>query len=364
MRVSASAAVLAFGLVLLGCHGTRSDAGPGRDAKGGTWLVRGARGAEGESVELAIRGERLVPLEDAPDASTVDLNGYFVVPAFIDSHVHLSYYDVAASLPAGGIVAAADFAAPLARLTTTYPLPVVQAGPMLTPPGGYPLESWGSAGYGLEVASPEAAASAVDQLLDAGARFVKAPLMGELGVDDATLAAIVERAHARGAKVAVHVTSLVEATRAIASGIDILAHTPTELLGADALDAFGERAVVSTLSAFGPSSDTLLNLRALADHGALVLYGTDLGNTRDPRIQPSEVQALASAGFSGAEIVRAGTASAADFWGFDELGRLEPGRRASFLVLDADPGTAPVTLSTPLAVVVDGRVVAGALPEP
>jgi imidazolonepropionase-like amidohydrolase len=355
---------LALVLVLataLGCHGARSGAGPDG---GSPWVVRGAHGAEGESIELAIRGERLVPLESAADASALDLSGYFVVPAFIDSHVHLSYYDVAASLPAGGISAAADFAAPLARLAVSYPLPVVQAGPMLTPPAGYPLESWGSAGYGLEVSSPEAAAAAVDQLLDAGASFIKAPLMGELGVDDATLAALVERAHERGAKVAVHATSLVEATRAIESGIDILGHTPTELLGEEVLDEFGERAVVSTLDAFGLGADTLQNLRALADRGALVLYGTDLGNTRDPRIQPAEIAALSQAGFSGAEIVRAGTASAAEFWGFNELGRLEPGRRASFLVLDADPGATPSTLSTPHAVVIDGRVVAGALPEP
>jgi len=314
-------------------------------------------------VEFAVDGSRIASLSDVPSSSpTLDLTGFFVVPAFIDSHVHLAYYAVADGLPAGGVVGAVDFAAPIPHLASTFPIDVTQSGPMITPLLGYPTQSWGQGGFGLEVASPDEAAAAVDRLLDAGATFVKTPLSGTEGVDDATLQAIVERAHARSARVAVHALTLADASRAIASGVDILGHTPVEPLGAELVEAWGERTVVSTLAAFGSSQESIDNLRAFAARGALVLYGTDLGNTRFVGIQSGEIDALVAAGFTGARIVRSATADAARFWGFTDIGSLDAGRRASFLVLDEDPNANPQTLATPRAVIFDGRLVAGVLP--
>jgi imidazolonepropionase-like amidohydrolase len=285
-----------------------------------------------------------------------------VVPAFIDSHVHLAYYAVADGLPAGGVVGAVDFAAPIAELGKSFSIAVAQSGPMITPLLGYPTQSWGQGGYGLEIGSVDEAVAAVDRVLDAGATFVKTPLSGTTGVDDATLAAIVERAHARGAPVAVHALGAADTARAIASGVDIFGHTPTERLSDELVAAWGERTVVSTLSAFGSTQDAIDNFASFRARGALVLYGTDLGNTRVVGIQPAEIDALVRAGLTGSDIVRSATADAARFWGFGELGRLDAGARASFLVLDADPSANPQTLATPRAVVFDGRLVAGTLP--
>jgi imidazolonepropionase-like amidohydrolase len=152
-----------------------------------------------------------------------------------------------------------------------------------------------------------------------------------------------------------------DAARAIASGADIFAHTPVETLPAEQITAWGSRAVVGTLSAFGGGSAAAANLRALADAGALVLYGTDLGNSRVAGIQLAELEALASAGFTGNEIVHSGTDRAADFWGMHELGRLAPDKRASFLVLAEDPNVTPSALVTPRTIVIGGLVVAGTL---
>ncbi|HEX6764827.1 MAG TPA: hypothetical protein VF103_05100, partial [Polyangiaceae bacterium] len=287
MTRRAARALLAVALAAVAsCHASgSSQTNPGGDpapATGtGAWIARGARGLESENVELAVSASRFVRVADVPSSSpVVDLTGFFVVPAFIDSHVHLAYYAVADDLPAGGIVGAVDFAAPVAHLEKTFAIDVRQSGPMITPLLGYPTQGWGHDGFGLEVASPDEAAAAVDRLLDAGATFVKTPLSGTEGVDDATLEAIVERAHARSARVAVHALTLADASRAIASGVDILGHTPVEPLGAELVDAWGERTVVSTLGAFGASDIAIENLRAFAARGALVLYGTDLGNTR------------------------------------------------------------------------------------
>jgi len=358
-----------FSTALCGCHASGSSRqSPNGDepapATGtGAWVVTGARGLESENLEFGVDGTRIARVGDVPASSpTLDLTGFFVVPAFIDSHVHLAYYAVAEGLPAGGVVGAADFAAPIEHLSKIFAIDVTQSGPMITPLGGYPTQSWGSDGFGLEVASPEEAVAAVDRLLDAGATFVKTPLSGTEGVDDATLQAIVGQAHARSARVAVHALSLADASRAIASGVDILGHTPVEPLGAELVDAWGERTVVSTLGAFGASQAAIDNLRAFAARGALVLYGTDLGNTRAVGIQSAEIDALVRAGFTGAAIVRSATSDAARFWGMGDIGRLAPGLRASFLVLDEDPNANPQTLATPHAVIFDGRLVAGTLP--
>ena len=187
------------------------------------------------------------------------------------------------------------------------------------------------------------------------------PLLGSIGLTDTMLTAVVTRAHERGVRVAVHATSAVDAQRAIQSEIDILAHTPTEVLGEDVLSGFGDRCLVSTLAAFGGTAAEA-NLRALRERGARILYGTDLGNTRVAGIQPAEIQGLVNAGLTGEDIVRAGTSDAAEFWGFDELGTLEPGKRASFLVLDEDPQVNPLALASAHTIVWEGDVVNGSWP--
>jgi imidazolonepropionase-like amidohydrolase len=328
------------------------------------FIVDGALDVDGNAVRLGVSNGAFVDAATLPPSTrVVDLAGKFVVPAFIDSHVHLAYYPVAADLPKGGIAGAVDFAAPLTALASPpTELEVRWAGPMITPLLGYPTQGWGAGGFGLEVATPDEAAAAVDQILDAGASFIKTPLVGAQGVSDEMLAAVVVRAHERDVRVAVHALGSADATRAVASEVDLFGHTPTEALTPEQVAGWGERAVVGTLSAFGGSQAALDNLRALADAGALVLYGTDLGNSLVVGIQPAELDALLRAGFSGNDIVHSATDRAADYWGMTDLGRLEPEKRASFLVLADDPNTAPLTLATPTAVVIDGKILAGTLP--
>jgi hypothetical protein len=64
-------------------------------------------------------------------------------PPIIDSHVHLAYWPVADQLVAQGVGAVVDLGAPEATLGAPAPpaLQVIAAGPMLTHPGGYPLDA-------------------------------------------------------------------------------------------------------------------------------------------------------------------------------------------------------------------------------
>jgi hypothetical protein len=95
--------------------------------------------------------------------------------------------------------------------------------------------------------------------------------------------------------------------------------------------------------------------------GTRVLYGTDFGNTRDARIQEQELSLLISAGFDGPSIVKAGTSTPAEFLGLSELGSLAVGKRASFLVLAQDPSADPHTLSQPVAVYTDGKLISAGM---
>ncbi|MCA9710418.1 MAG: hypothetical protein KDK70_31550, partial [Myxococcales bacterium] len=109
-------------------------------------------------------------------AEIVDARGRWLAPAFIDSHVHLAYLPVAESLAARGVAAAVDLASPLEFLDERPARPqVIASGPMITAVGGYPTQSWGAGGYGLECATARDAIAAVDEVHAHGAGVVKIP---------------------------------------------------------------------------------------------------------------------------------------------------------------------------------------------
>ena len=314
---------------------------------------------------LLIDGGRVVAIGVGHDAAerVVNVSGRYLVPGFIDSHVHLAYYpEGAAELASNGIVAVLDLAAPTGALTVDHaPLRVLNAGPMITAPAGYPTNSWGADGYGLAVADAATGRAAVETLFKAGVQAIKVPLTAAPTLDDATVKAVVGAAHAHGLKVYTHALEERKAARAARDGIDVLAHTPTEALSDATLEAWKTRTVISTLSAFGGGEAAINNLRALRARGARVLYGTDFGNTRETSVQSLEITQLMSAGMDGESIVKAGTSAPAEFLGLKDLGTLEVGKRASFMVLAADPSRDPHTLSQPVTVYVDGSLVSAGL---
>ena len=307
---------------------------------------------------LLLSGGRIAALDPEavdPTIEVIDLTGRWLAPAFIDSHVHLAYLPEAAAMLDGGVVGAVDLAAPLDALGADLgAMQVRWAGPMITAVGGYPTQSWGRNGYGVEVTTADEAAAAVARLADSGAAVIKVPLGGSPGLSDAALAATVAAAHDRGLPVAAHALDDPSAARAAAFDVDVLAHLPTRRLNAETVAAWADRAVMPTLAAFGGGADTAANLAALHDAGATVLYGTDFGNTRTPGIQAAELRAMRDAGLSGADILAAGTSTPAAFWGFHGLGEIAVGARATVLVLDADPLSDPLTLAEPVQVWVDG----------
>lgn len=323
-------------------------------------VLRGANVVGIGTVDVLVRGDRIAQIgtiDDSVDADVVDETGHFIVPAFVDSHVHLSYAFDARTLAKGGIAAAVDLAAPIEALAEpSDPIVLLGAGPMITAVGGYPTQSWGAGGFGLEVAGVDEVRKAVDRVVDAGAAIVKVPIGTGPMLTHEELVALVERAHARDRRVVAHALTDADAREAARVGVDILAHTPIETLADDTVLAWSNRAVITTLDAFGGRPETLDNLRRLRDAGTTILYGTDLGNTGIPAIDHNEIDALRAVGFSGAEIIAAGTTTPATFWNLEGLGTIARGARASFLVVAIDPRRDPQTLTAPLAVWIDGEV--------
>jgi len=323
---------------------------------------------------LIVRDGRIDAISSAAPSETlriVSATNRYIAPAFIDSHVHLAYAFSAAELARGGIAAAVDLCAPISFLAMDLkPLNTIRAGPMITAITGYPTKSWGADGYGLEINGVEAARAAVDRLYAAGARVIKMPVGDATGagalaiaknpaiLSDQEMKAIVDQAHAHGMRVVSHALTDIDVLRASVAGVDVLAHTPTERLSEQTIKAWSGRALISTLSAFPKLTEPAENVRRLREGGTTVLYGTDMGYTTFPGINPQELKLLSRAGLDGKAIVAAGTTEPAKYWGFgDGLGTLAVGHTASFLVLDADPEIDPLTLSRPLAVYLDGRLI-------
>jgi imidazolonepropionase-like amidohydrolase len=158
-------------------------------------------------------------------------------------------------------------------------------------------------------------------------------------------------------RVVAHAMDDPSARRAADAGVDILAHTPVRPLSDEAVAAWArpERAVISSLTAFGAGADALTNLRRLHEAGARILYGTDLGNRRVAGVDAEELRLLSQVGLSPGEILAACTHLPAAVWGLEGLGQLAPGAPAHFLVLDGDPHDDPTLLARPRAVYIGGH---------
>ncbi|MDH5823713.1 amidohydrolase family protein [Luteimonas sp. RD2P54] len=347
---------------------------------GGAVLVR-----DGEIVAVGAAGEVEVPA----GATVIDGEGGFLTAGFWNSHVHFlsPALRAPATRPAPELEAAVREALTSRGFTTVFDISSFHgdaaamrariesgevAGPEVLyvdapffPEGGTPvyvrdlLERIGAPS--AEVADPAQARERARRQLAAGADGVKlfAGAIVEAGVvpmDVAIARAVVEEAHAAGKPAFAHPTDLAGLEVAMASGVDVLAHTTPSMGAWDA--ALVERmraaglALVPTLTLFevelrrerAPDEvrERVLDaaarqLGAFAAAGGTVLFGTDVGYI-DHLDTRREFELMARAGLDWRQILDSlTTAPAARFGQGGRKGRIAPGMRADLVLLRADP---------------------------
>jgi imidazolonepropionase-like amidohydrolase len=171
--------------------------------------------------------------------------------------------------------------------------------------------------------------------------------------------AIIEHAHAHKLKAVAHVYYLADAKALVRAGIDGFAH-PVRDAEADeeliammlARDVFvmanlsltangltADRPAAALERARGIYRNMERTIAKMDRAGVRVLLGSDSGVLNHP-MGPSEhreLQLMVAAGMSPAAVIAAATGRAAAALSFEDVGTIAPGKRADFIVLDANP---------------------------
>ena len=271
---------------------------------------------------------------------------------------------------------------------------VYTAGQGFVYKGGY----GGLAGVNEPISSVAEVDRAVAEQAEKGVDLIKIWMDDELGsmpkMPYEMTQAIIDAGHKRGLPVVAHIFYLEDAKRLLEQGIDGFAHSvrdqPVDQALIDAMKRNGTWQIAETLSreasmfAYGepapflndpffwksvsPKTRELLasperqasiasaahyhdypqflataqaNLKRLADSGVNYGFGTDSG---PPGRFPGyfahwELELMVQSGFTPAEALRTATGRAAEFLKADDLGTLESGNWADFVILDANPLT-------------------------
>jgi imidazolonepropionase-like amidohydrolase len=273
---------------------------------------------------------------------------------------------------------------------------IFTAGRGFTVKGGYPGTNPGMEGVPYEISTPEEAVRDVDELAAHQPDLVKIWVEDHFGavpkIPIRLSSAIIQEAHKHGLKVVAHVFYLQDAKELAAAGIDGFAHSvrdkpvdeelialmkrqgawqmaatlareasmfafakPSPLLS----DPFFTRSIAPDVLATLKSSEyqkklsadpemseypeflatAEKNLKRLADAGVRYGFGTDTGPPARfaGYFEHWEAELMVQAGLTPMEVITAATRSAAEFLGAHDLGTVEKGKWADFLVLSANP---------------------------
>ena len=263
---------------------------------------------------------------------------------------------------------------------------VIAAGRAIAMTGGH---GWF---LGREADGAEAVRHAVRSELKAGASCIKLMASGgvyghaeepgspQLTVEELRVA--VEEAHKAGRRVAAHAYSIEAIGNALDAGVDSIEHG--SFIDRDTAGRMRESGtyLVPTMSVYRAMSERGPELgapeyirrktaevlgasreafRLALEAGVPVAAGTDCGAPGHPHgTLPEELMLMVESGVSPIQALRFGTSAAADLLGLgDEVGSLEPGKRADLLAVDGDPTSEILALRDVRLVLRDGSGVAG-----
>jgi imidazolonepropionase-like amidohydrolase len=261
---------------------------------------------------------------------------------------------------------------------------VVAAGRAIAMTGGH---GWF---LGREADGPDALRRAVREEIKAGASCIKLMASGgvyghaeEPGSPQLTVEEMrsgVEEAHKAGRKAAAHAYSVEAINNALEAGVDSVEHG--SFLDRETIERMREQGtyLVPTMSVYAAMAEKGPGLgspeyitrktaevleasgeafRLALEVGVPVAAGTDCGAPGHPHgTLPEELRLMVEAGATPLQALRFGTSAAAELLGLgDEVGALEPGKRADLLAVAGDPTLDIQSLREVRLVLRDGVVV-------
>ncbi|MBM3770291.1 MAG: amidohydrolase family protein [Acidimicrobiia bacterium] len=309
-----------------------------------------------------------------------DLTGKTVMPTIIDTHTHLSqtrealttdlrrraHYGVSAAMSLGQDNTDVPFQVRVEPIPGAALFRTAGRGITMPEPGRTEAPYWITTEAEGRKAVQELAAKKVDIVKiwvdDRDGKFKKLPrsLYGP----------IIDEAHKAGLRVTAHIFNLSDAKELLRAGVDAFAHGIRDVdVDDEVMALFKERprvVVVPNLPDRGVATDmswlrgslpdeelTKLqqaavdrpeaqkafgiqarNLARLAQAGVRIALGSD-GNT--PWAPHVEMADMVASGMTAAQVIVAATSAGAEFMGLTDAGVLDVGKRADFIVLDANP---------------------------
>jgi imidazolonepropionase-like amidohydrolase len=337
-----------------------------------------------DNASIVVNGARIEQVGrtvKAPaGAARISLAGKTVMPAIVDTHVHLSqtrealeldlrrrpYYGVSAALSMGQDTGDAPFELRGQTLPGAARFFTAGRGITAPEPGRTTAPYW--------IASPAEGRKAVQELAAKKVDIVK------IWVDDRNgqfkkltpelYGAVIEEAHKNKLRVTAHLFTLEDAKGLMRAGIDAFAHgvrdrdvdeeflamvrkRPDFVLAPNMPDR-GVKVDMSWLRASLPAAELqkleagntdrpdaqaawgiqARNLAAMNKAGVKIALGTD-GNT--PWAPHVEMADMVASGMTPAQVIVAATRNGAEFLRMTDSGTIAQGKSADFIVLDANP---------------------------
>jgi imidazolonepropionase-like amidohydrolase len=376
--------------ILAACGGGEGTPPP---AGAGVTAFEGARVIVGDGTDPIDNGVFLVQdgritqvgaaaaVEVPEGATRVDLAGKTVMPAIVDTHTHLrsqmretlvedlqrrAYYGVAAAMSLGQDVGEVPYQVRDEIIPNAARFRTAGRGITMPEKGRSEVPFW--------VSTEEEARQAVRENAQLGVDIIK------IWVDDRNgmyqkltpelYTAIIDEAHMAGIRVTAHIFNLSDAKGLLRAGLDAFAHGVRDMDIDDEFVAMVKErpqvVLVPNLPGTGVATDLSFvsdtvpagmlqklqaaavdnpaaqeafgiqarNLAKLSAAGMRIALGTDGNTPYGPHLEMAD---MVSTGMTPHEVIVAATRNSAEFMRLPDLGTVEAGKSADFLVLDANP---------------------------